>query len=81
LDGADIAAILTDGASRAVLEPGAHRVLDLETLLAQRDDTAVTLPNVSDADSAYVIFTSGSTGQPKGVEIGHRALSNFLLSM
>ncbi|CAG9193837.1 Malonyl CoA-acyl carrier protein transacylase [Paraburkholderia caribensis] len=81
LDGADIAAVLTDGASRAVLEPGAHRVLDLETLLAQHDDAAVTLPDVSDADSAYVIFTSGSTGQPKGVEIGHRALSNFLLSM
>ncbi|GJH31342.1 amino acid adenylation domain-containing protein [Paraburkholderia hospita] len=81
LDGADVAAILTDGASRAVLEPGAHRVLDLETLLAQRDDTAVTLPSVSEADPAYVIFTSGSTGQPKGVEIPHRALSNFLLSM
>ena len=81
LDGADIAAILTDGASRAVLEPGAHRVLDLETLLAPRDDAAVTLPNVSEADPAYVIFTSGSTGQPKGVEIPHRALSNFLLSM
>ncbi|MDO3722401.1 amino acid adenylation domain-containing protein [Marinobacter sp. chi1] len=27
---------------------------------------------------AYVIFTSGSTGVPKGVEISHEALSNFL---
>jgi amino acid adenylation domain-containing protein len=81
LDGAGIAAILSDAGSRTVLEAGEHRVLELEALLDESDDEEVTLPVVSDADSAYVIFTSGSTGKPKGVEIGHRALSNFLLSM
>ena len=36
---------------------------------------------VAPSDLAYVIFTSGSTGQPKGVQIEHRSVVNFLASM
>ncbi|MFK7000963.1 non-ribosomal peptide synthetase [Flavobacterium oreochromis] len=32
-------------------------------------------------DTAYIIYTSGSTGNPKGVEIPHKALCNFLVSI
>ena len=35
----------------------------------------------SAGDLAYLIYTSGSSGLPKGVEITHGALANFLLSM
>jgi amino acid adenylation domain-containing protein len=39
------------------------------------------LPSIRPEDTAYVIFTSGSTGQPKGVQIPHGALTNFLWAM
>lgn len=54
-------------------------VLDIAALLtghmAEMDDHSRL------TDTAYVIYTSGSTGHPKGVEISHAALSNFMLSM
>jgi amino acid adenylation domain-containing protein len=39
------------------------------------------LPFIHAKETAYVIFTSGSTGQPKGVQISHGALTNFLYAM
>jgi non-ribosomal peptide synthetase component F len=49
-------------------------------LIAQQPQTnpvgAATADNL-----AYVIYTSGTTGKPKGVQISHAALLNFLASM
>src|SRR5437660_3885308 len=43
--------------------------------------TAFSSATVHPAHLAYIIYTSGSTGQPKGVQVTHQALINFLISM
>ena len=58
--------------------PSEVKLLDVETL-ASSNSEAPTRPSGGD-HLAYVLFTSGSTGQPKGVEVTHGNLVNFVRS-
>ncbi|MCE0521743.1 MAG: amino acid adenylation domain-containing protein [Methylacidiphilales bacterium] len=86
-----IAFVLEDAAARVLLTqshlvemmaPCAQTIrLDADwPRIASESDLKVE-SKVTGENLAYVIYTSGSTGMPKGVEIPHRALVNFLVSM
>lgn len=52
---------------------------DKESIAANSDSNPVV--DVRPQDLAYTIHTSGSTGMPKGVQVRHRNVVNFLTSM
>ncbi|MEU8893090.1 amino acid adenylation domain-containing protein [Streptomyces sp. NPDC048442] len=88
IDAADPKLIVTPAAAPDGLLAWATRCLSVEEVSAESEvsaDSAARHHNpevdVSADDLAYVIYTSGSTGHPKGVEISHGALCNFLSSM
>jgi amino acid adenylation domain-containing protein len=72
--------IVCDAASRSLVPAVAVSVVSLDAPLPLSATEAPAGPPAP-GDLAYVIYTSGSTGQPKGVQISHAALANFLASM
>ena len=76
-------ALLTQAHLRPDLPPYPGQIVCLDSdwpqITAQSTRTTAVSPNP--ADLAYIIYTSGSTGQPKGVQISHGALANFIYAM
>ncbi len=73
--------LVTEGVSKSLPAfTGEKLILNGDTTGINEAKTSF-VSKVTPEDLAYVIFTSGSTGQPKGVQIPHRAVSNFLGSM
>jgi amino acid adenylation domain-containing protein len=83
LDNAEAPVLVTEERLLSNLPPTDAHIVCLDRDWHEIDRALVTRPaNLTDPENlAYVIYTSGSTGNPKGVEIPHRALVNFVTTM
>jgi amino acid adenylation domain-containing protein len=73
--------LLTEQSLRDRLQPRNAATLCLDAMPLQPAVTGPAINLRQASDLAYVLYTSGSTGQPKGVQIPHRAMVNFLCAM
>lgn len=80
---AELSALVTESALLERVPESSGTVVSLDTAaeeIATCSEAATPItPGVDDV--AYIIYTSGSTGQPKGVEVLHRGVANFLGTM
>lgn len=84
LENSGAAAILTIQDQMGSLPATKAKIIALDTERdAWNQDSAAAPPHseLGTEDLAYILYTSGSTGQPKGVEIEHASVVNFLRAM
>ncbi|MHC1766650.1 MAG: amino acid adenylation domain-containing protein [Verrucomicrobiia bacterium] len=71
--------VITGGAAGEVEAKDSVRFVSAASLLSTPAHEKVDRCPPQPSDLAYVIYTSGSTGQPKGVEIEHAGLIDYLV--
>lgn len=76
----EVDVLLTQTSLLANCEDLTTTVLPLDQLTDELDGAETSRPELPDEElpTAYIIYTSGSTGLPKGVEIAHASICNFL---
>ena len=83
LDDARVRLLITQAPLVRSLEPTGADIVCLDPDWSQflAMDPSPVSASAKPENLAYVIYTSGSTGQPKGVQLEHRSVVNFLCSM
>jgi amino acid adenylation domain-containing protein len=77
---AGLKAVLVENATAGIFAGVIETVnLQADTSWLKAEQDTGSHPAVSQDSMAYVIYTSGSTGNPKGCELTHRNLLNYLL--
>ncbi|MFD6563052.1 amino acid adenylation domain-containing protein [Micromonospora profundi] len=78
LQDAGASTVLTDAAYHAQVPDGSWKVRRMEVDHPLREPVTNLGRTSSPQDLMYVIYTSGSTGVPKGVEVPHYGVVNYL---